>query len=151
VHGRNALLAAAIVLALAATGATSGATGATVKLTLDGVTIRPELALNGSQRSKGLMHRQQAPADGMLFVFPERTTSSFWMKNTLVPLRIVFFDTDGRRVRQLFMTPCRTDTCGVYRPRRWYRYALELPASDRRPALRLGPQAALQRLVQRAT
>jgi uncharacterized membrane protein (UPF0127 family) len=150
VHGRNALLAVAIA-ALVAIGPTSGATAATAKLTLDGSTIRPELALTSSQRGDGLMNRRTAPSDGMLFVFPERTTGSFWMKDTLVPLRIVFFDTDGRRVRQLFMTPCRTDTCRLYNPRRWYRFALELPASDRRPALRLGPPAALRRLAQRAT
>ena len=41
------------------------------------------------------MFRRRAPADGMLFVFPEPTSSGFWMKNTLVPLSIVFFDSRG--------------------------------------------------------
>jgi hypothetical protein len=35
----------------------------------------------------------------MLFVFPESSSGGFWMKNTLVPLRIVFFDRHGRPVR----------------------------------------------------
>ena len=119
-------------------------------LRLDGAPIRPELALTASQREVGLMHRTKAPADGMLFVFPASTTDGFWMKNTLVPLTIVFFDTSGVRVRRLSMTPCQADPCLVYYPRRRYRFALELSASDTRPALVLGPRTALRRLAGRA-
>jgi len=97
------------------------------------------------------MHRRMAPLDGMLFVFPEETSDGFWMKNTLVPLTIVFFDADGTRVRRLSMRPCRSETCPVYYPRRTYRFALELPATDRRPARTLGPPLALRRLVSRAS
>ena len=147
--GRSFLAVAAALLVSVA--AASGSTSATPRLTLDGEPLRPELALTSGQRGEGLMHRRQAPADGMLFVFPERTNGSFWMQDTLVPLRIVFFDSAGRRVRQLYMTPCRSDSCRLYSPRRWYRFALELPSSDRRPALRLGPQGSLNRLVGRAS
>jgi uncharacterized membrane protein (UPF0127 family) len=122
----------------------------TAKLALDGVTFRPELALTSDQRAIGLMHRRKAPADGMLFVFPSATTGGFWMKNTLVPLAIVFFDSRGKRVSRLSMKPCRRDPCRIYSPSRSYRYALELPATDKRPALRLGPRAALSRLTRSA-
>ena len=61
------------------------------------------------------------------------------MKNTLVPLRIVFFDSRGVRVRTLTMKPCRRDPCPVYEPRRWYRFALELAADG--PALREAARA----------
>ena len=87
----------------------------------------------------------------MLFVFPETTSGGFWMKNTLVPLTIVFFDSAGKRVRKLSMVPCRKDPCPVYDPGRRYRYALELPASDTRRAATLGPRAALARLGRSAT
>jgi uncharacterized membrane protein (UPF0127 family) len=93
------------------------------------------------------MHRRRAPKDGMLFVFPTRTTGGFWMKNTLVPLTIVFFDSAGKRVRKLSMTPCREDPCPIYDPGRPYRFALELAASDGRRGLTIGPRAALARLV----
>jgi uncharacterized membrane protein (UPF0127 family) len=73
------------------------------------------------------------------------------MKNTLVPLTIVFFDRDGRRVRRLSMKPCVTPSCPVYSPGRTYRFALELRATDRRPARRLGPLRELRRLVRRAS
>jgi uncharacterized membrane protein (UPF0127 family) len=73
------------------------------------------------------------------------------MKNTLVPLAIVFFDRQGKQVRRLRMTPCRSDPCRIYSPDRTYRFALELPAGDRRAAKRLGPLAALQRLTRSAS
>ena len=143
-----------LLAALVATGALAvaapGAGAPTARLKLDGVTFRPELALTSAQHSLGLMHRRKAPRDGMLFVFGQDTTGSFWMKNTLVPLTIVFFDRNGKRVRRLSMTPCRQADCPLYSPRRTYRFALELPASDRRPALRLGPLAEIRRLSRRA-
>lgn len=128
----------------------SGTGSATARLKLDGVPFRPELALTSAQHSVGLMNRKSAPRDGMLFVFGQDTTGSFWMKNTLVPLTIVFFDRNGKRVRRLSMTPCRQAECPLYSPRRTYRFALELPATDRRPALRLGPLAEIRRLSRRA-
>ena len=133
-------------MAAGTTGATS-----TAKLRLDGVQFDPELALTSASRSLGLMHRRRAPADGMLFVFPYETTGGFWMKNTLVPLRIVFFNANGIRVRQLSMTPCRTDSCPIYSPGRNYRFALELRASDTRAAKQLGPVRELRRLSRLAS
>jgi len=150
VRSRASLLVAALALLLPL-GATAAGSNPRATLKLDGKSFRPELALTSAQRSLGLMHRRRAPADGMLFVFAEDTTGGFWMKNTLVPLTIVFFDRDGARVRRLSMKPCRTSACPVYSPERTYRFALELRASDRRPARRLGPPRELRRLVRRAS
>jgi uncharacterized protein len=144
----RALALLGLLVAVAASAATGGATtSATTTLRLDGVALQPELALTPAQRGRGLMFRKRAPADGMLFVFRTATSGGFWMKNTLVPLKIVFFDSAGRQVRTMRMTPCSKDPCRIYDPGKQYRLALELPASDRRPALRLGPPAALKRLV----
>jgi len=134
------------VLALALAVAASEGRPTATRLTLDGVPFHPELALTDGSRGRGLMGRRKAPKDGMLFVFHDDTTGSFWMKNTLVPLTIVFFDARGKQVRRLSMTPCRRDPCRIYDPGRAYRFALELPASDRRPAKRLGPPRELRRL-----
>lgn len=149
-RARSVLLAAALAL-LVPLGATAADANPTATLKLDGKRFRPELALTPAQRSLGLMHRRRAPADGMLFVFPGNTNGGFWMKNTLVPLTIVFFDRGGRRVRRLSMKPCVTSSCPIYSPGRTYRFALELRATDRRPARRLGPSRELRRLVRRAS
>jgi uncharacterized membrane protein (UPF0127 family) len=54
-----------------------------------------ELALNDQSRERGLMFRTEvAPGTGMLFVFPEAGPHAFWMKNTLVPLDMVFLGAD---------------------------------------------------------
>lgn len=142
-----AVLALAVVTAAAGTG---GAATTAAKLRLDGVRFRPEAALTPTQRAVGLMDRPEAPADGMLFVFPRDTRGGFWMKNVVVPLRIVFFDARGRRVAAFSMTPCREDPCPVYTPRRRYRFALELAASDPRPARTLAPPVSLRRLSRAA-
>lgn len=148
-----ALLALAVLAGFLTTfGSAAGdANTATTRLLLDRVSFRPQLAMSSEERSLGLMHRTKAPRDGMLFVFPNDTTGGFWMKNTLVPLTIVFFNRDGLRVRKLSMKPCRADPCPIYHPNRRYRFALELPVSDKRPANLLGPLAKLDRLSRQAS
>ena len=63
-----------------------------------------EIADTPAKRSVGLMKRDSMPADhGMIFVFPEQDTYSFWMKNTRIPLDIVFIDAGGtiRSIQQM--------------------------------------------------
>ncbi|HUG64032.1 MAG TPA: DUF192 domain-containing protein [Gaiellaceae bacterium] len=143
--------AIAVMITLAALGlGVGGASSAKTSMRLDGAPLRPELALTPDQRQRGLMFRRSAPVDGMLFVFPRAASGGFWMKNTRVPLRIVFFDSRGRAFRTITMTPCREDPCRLYEPGRQYRFALELRAKDPRPARRLGPLVELRRLTRAA-
>ena len=59
-------------------------------------TFEVELALSPEQRSQGLMHRESIPADhGMLFDFGESRPVAMWMKNTPLPLDMVFIQQDG--------------------------------------------------------
>jgi len=58
-----------------------------------------ELALDDEHRSHGLMFRKKlGPYEGMLFDFFQEMPVAFWMKNTLIPLDIIYIGTDGRIV-----------------------------------------------------
>jgi uncharacterized protein len=91
------------------------------------VLIDVEVAETNDQRRLGLMHRESLDTDsGMVFVFFEPTRGGFWMKNTLIPLSIAFFDIDGEILKILDMEPCKSDLCPSYDPGVTYRGALEV-------------------------
>ena len=87
-----------------------------------------EVASTPETRACGLSQRDTLDADrGMLFVFPFDTSNGFWMKDTLIPLEIAFFDAAGNLVTVLSMEPCVEDPCPTYSPGAEYRFALEAP------------------------
>jgi uncharacterized membrane protein (UPF0127 family) len=61
------------------------------------VQFNVELALTALQKQQGLMNRTSMPKDsGMLFIFNDEQERGFWMKNTLIPLDMIFIKRDGR-------------------------------------------------------
>lgn len=93
----------------------------------DSVLVNLEIADTDEERRRGLMFRESLPEDrGMAFVFFEEPRGYFWMKNTLIPLSIAFFDQEGEILRILDMEPCEADSCEVYDPGIPYVGALEV-------------------------
>lgn len=71
----------------------------TLKTASQDIFFTVEIADTSAKRSKGLMKREVLAIDhGMLFVFEEEKMLSFWMKDTPLPLDIIFFDRDGEYV-----------------------------------------------------
>lgn len=88
-----------------------------------------EVADEPEERAYGLMDRTElAPDHGMLFLFDEPSILTFWMKNTLIPLDIIFFDDIGQYLSSTTMTPCAEDPCPLYGSVNPSRVALEVPA-----------------------
>lgn len=93
----------------------------------ESVTVNVEIADSPEEREKGLMNRTSLKPDaGMLFVFPEPQMLSFWMKNTLIPLDIIFFDAQGNFVSAHTMEPCTENPCPTYQAAALSSYALEV-------------------------
>lgn len=89
--------------------------------------IEVEVADTPELRGFGLMYKRHLAAGrGMAFVFEADTSGGFWMKNTLIPLSIAFYDAAGTIVRILDMEPCEADPCPIYDPEATYRGALEV-------------------------
>ena len=74
-----------------------------------------EVADDASEQRRGLSGIEHLPADeGMAFVWQEPVGSTFWMKDTLIPLSIAFVDETGRVIDVLDMQPCESDPCPTY-------------------------------------
>jgi len=82
----------------------------------DGTVIHVEVASDDPTREQGLMFRDQLPADhGMIFLFAQNGVYPFWMKNTIIPLDMIWID-DQHRVNFVAsdVPPCKADPCPNY-------------------------------------
>lgn len=101
------------------------------EMKISGETVLVELALDGESQAQGLMYRESMPEDrGMLFMFGATSPLSFWMKNTLIPLDIIYIAEDGEVVRIVTATPCNVKNCPSYPSVEPAKYVLELNAGE---------------------
>ncbi|MEK6882410.1 MAG: DUF192 domain-containing protein, partial [Nanoarchaeota archaeon] len=93
---------------------------------IGGEKISIELADTPEEMNRGLMGRETlCDSCGMLFIFQEEDYFSFWMKNTLIPLDMVFINSNMTIIDVLHATPCEKEPCQIYTPKEKAQYVLE--------------------------
>ena len=87
-----------------------------------------ELARTPEEQQQGLMFRESLPPlHGMLFLFGESSVHKFWMKNTMIPLDMIWMDEAGKVIFISANTPpCKADPCATYGPNAPARQVLEI-------------------------
>lgn len=127
-HLRRAALLSASLLLLAGCASASGPW-----VELNGKRYSIEIADDDAERARGLMFRDAMDADhGMLFIHEAQGPLAYWMKNTRIPLDILYFDDAHKLVSmQRDVPPCSLgDQCPPYPSAAPARYVLELNAGE---------------------
>ena len=98
----------------------------------DNFVVSVEIAADNELRAQGLMYRDHIdPGKGMLFVFPRDDVFSFWMKNTRIPLDMIWVDANKRIVGiRENVPPCKVEDCPSYGPGVVARYVLEVGGGE---------------------
>lgn len=75
------------------------------------VVFQSEICDTDAERSRGMMHRtSMGEREGMIFLFPKETQLSFWMRNTLIPLDMIFIRADHTILGVVENAEPRTDS-----------------------------------------
>ena len=122
------VLVPALLLTLAGCASTGGHW-----VEVGGQRYEVEIADNDASRAQGLMFRDKmADGHGMLFIHDYEEPQAYWMKNTRIPLEILYFDTGRKLVtQQRDVPPCSAgDACPIYPSNAPARYVLELNAGQ---------------------
>lgn len=91
-----------------------------------------EVAVSPEQKARGLMFRGElGPDQGMLFLYPDQARRTFWMKNTFIPLDIIWIDSALTVVGiTKNAQPCRDQSCPRYESPADVQYVLEVNAGS---------------------
>jgi len=80
---------------------------------INNIKIPVELAATEQQKAQGLMFRTNLTG-GMLFSYEDEQMQQFWMKNTLIPLDIIFIGKNNKITAIHYALPCKNDPCEIY-------------------------------------
>ena len=90
-----------------------------------------EIADTLERKTRGLMFRTELAKDsGMLFVYDKPAYLNIWMKNTLIPLTVLWLDERARIIDIKNLYPCRSQQCPSFGPSQPSQYVIELHASE---------------------
>jgi uncharacterized membrane protein (UPF0127 family) len=101
------------------------------KICWDTKCIDVEVVYKPEDMMRGLMFRESIPENfGMLFAFSDNGRHSFWMKDTLIPLDILWLDNSRRVIHiEKNLPPCQSDPCPTYSSDKDAMYVLEINAN----------------------
>ncbi|MFH1589436.1 MAG: DUF192 domain-containing protein [archaeon] len=92
-------------------------------------TITVQIADNDEKRTQGLMYQEElGEFEGMFFIFEEEDYLNFWMKNTPIPLDIIFINSEFEIENIHTAEPCKRNECLFYGSERPAKYVLEVNA-----------------------
>ena len=127
---RLILLGVVVIVAAVVVAIPSQDQPATVRFLTDPlVDVQVEIAQSPEELQQGLMHRESlGEQEGMLFLFGTEQPLDFWMKNTLIPLDIIFVNSEFEIVSVRTAVPCEADPCPLYSSGRAAQYVVEVNA-----------------------
>lgn len=97
---------------------------------IEKIKIKAEVADTQEKMERGLMFRKHLGENkGMLFSFDADGTYAFWMKNTIIPLDIIFISKDFKIVEIFHAEPCTEEPCKSYQTTAYSKYILEVNAN----------------------
>ncbi|MCP4187765.1 MAG: DUF192 domain-containing protein [Gammaproteobacteria bacterium] len=106
-------------------------------LDINGRQFELEIAKTAIHRQHGLMYREfLSERSGMLFIYPEAGFHRIWMKNTLIPLTVVWFDIHQTVIHIDRLDPCQLSHCPSFGADSPSKYIIELTAGNQ--SLRIG-------------
>lgn len=102
------------------------------KVCMNYICFNVEVARTANEQEKGLMFRTKLDeSSGMLFIFEKAGNYTFWMKNTLIPLDIIWINENKTIVYiKENALPCLSELCEIYGPETYAKYVLEINANQ---------------------
>ena len=119
----------------------------------DKTKVTVEISDTEEKRQRGLMFREHlAPTDGMVFIFEQPGNYPFWMKNTLIPLDMIWLDENARIVWIAeSVPPCKADPCPSYDHKGRAMYVVEVVSGfAKEHKLKVGDQLVLKGVPKQA-
>ncbi len=119
-----------------------GAEKSIKKVCINGICVQAEIADSEAEKTRGLMYRASLGWESaMLFIFDQEARYSFWMKNMLIPLDIIWIDSD-KNIIDITQNalPCKEQSgCGSIFPASQIKYVLEVNSGfAERSKIRIG-------------